>query len=100
MVKTKKKLQSLIFDKKTFKNKTLVKTWIKNNNFKGNILHAQFDDSLFNTWEGNYWGRSRLFPKFIFGMLCIIPPDLYSEGLYIPWVNIDWNPAKEPYDIT
>ena len=72
---------------------------IKNNNFKGNILHARFDESLLNTWDGNYWGRSRLIPKFIFGILCIFPSDLYSPGLYIPWVNIDWHPAQEPYDI-
>jgi len=72
---------------------------IKNNNFKGNLLHARFDESILNTWDGNYWGRSRLIPKFIFGELCILPSDLYFPGLYIPWVNIDWHPAKEPNDI-
>jgi len=72
---------------------------IKNNNFKGNLLHARFDECLLNIWDGNYWGRSRIIPKFIFGVLCIIPSDLYFPGIYITWVNIDWHPAKEPYKI-
>jgi len=85
-----------------YKGLTLLSSYynsINNNNFKGNLLQARFDDSLFNTWDGNYWGRSRLFPKFIFGVLCIIPPDLYFPGVYITWINIDWHPAKEPYII-
>jgi len=48
-------------------------------------------------WEGNYWGRSRSLPKVIFGFFKII-----SELRYwgIPTkIQIDWHPAKEPYDI-
>jgi len=43
------------------------------------------------TWDGNYWNKPRNFPKPIFGRL----------GPYslIPWINFDWNPAQEPYDI-
>ncbi len=60
---------------------------ILRNNIKNNELSANFQ-SVPNTWDKNYWGRPRLFPKIIFGTI-----------LFIPWINIDWNPAKEPYDI-
>ena len=37
-----------------------------------------------NIWDGNYWNEPRSLPKPIFGIFGI---------------DIDWNPAKEPYDI-
>jgi len=46
-----------------------------------------------NKWEGNYWNRFRLFPVFVW--------NLYS-GYYYQFnkrFDIDWHPAKEPYDI-
>lgn len=45
-----------------------------------------------NTWNQNYWNRTRLLPKPIFGKITIgfIP---------IPWINFDWHPATEPYEI-
>jgi len=59
------------------------------NNFIGNNRSAGFGFfSPFNTWDSNYWGRPRILPKPIFGIMGIIP-----------WVNFDWNPASEPYDI-
>jgi hypothetical protein len=61
------------------------------NNFINNNRDAYFLSCKKNNWEFNYWNRARLFPKFILGRVGII-------GL-IPWFNIDWNPAKEPYDI-
>ena len=68
------------------------------NNFKrnwGGSAYMEFDleDGCFrNKWDGNYWNRPRVFPKLIFG---------YIEIFYgnIPWFNIDWHPAQEPYDI-
>ena len=60
---------------------------ILHNNINNNKRNALFQ-SVPNTWDSNYWDRSRLFPKIIFGTI-----------LFIPWFNIDWHPAKEPYDI-
>jgi len=54
-----------------------------------------FGDSIShrrNTWDENYWERSRLLPKPIFGRMGKLL-------LLIPLVAFDWHPAKEPYDI-
>ena len=60
---------------------------IYHNNFIMNILSANFRDSD-NEWNENYWNRPRLLPKPIFGIMG-----------FIPWLNIDWHPAQEPYGI-
>jgi hypothetical protein len=42
-----------------------------------------------NGFDGNYWDDWIGFgPKLIRGAV-----------LFIPWIEIDWHPAKEPYDI-
>ena len=64
---------------------------IMKNNFYSNKQHAFFENCI-NTWENNYWSRTRLFPKLIFGIIQI-------GSKWIPWLNIDWHPAQEPYDI-
>jgi len=46
-------------------------------------------------WDGNYWNRPRLLPKPIFGIKII---ELRKNRMF-PWINFDWHPAKEPYDI-
>ena len=61
---------------------------IRNNNFIFNSRHATFENSENLSWDGNYWGRPRLLPYPIFG----------RRGL-IPWIEFDYNPATEPYDI-
>lgn len=43
-----------------------------------------------NDWDGNYWNRPRFLPKLIFGIMLI--------GNI--WVDVDWHPAQEPYDIS
>ena len=58
------------------------------NNYIKNDVDSFFKNSIDLNWNENYWDRSRNLPVPIFG----------SIGL-IPWVNFDWNPAKEPYDI-
>ena len=58
------------------------------NNFIGNKRQAFFEEPPFNRWRQNYWNRPRILPKLIFGFI-----------QDIPWFNIDWLPAKEPYDI-
>ena len=64
------------------------------NNFYSNSSSAYFWGSLgsLNKWSRNYWNRPRLFPKIIFGQITI-------GSKWIPWINFDWHPAKEPYDI-
>jgi parallel beta-helix repeat protein len=67
---------------------------IKKNNFIDNQYQAQFVygipiyNGLTNRWRGNYWNGSSSRPYPI-------------RGGYIlfPWVQFDWFPAKEPYDI-
>ncbi len=65
-------------------------TFLKNN-FLNNKRHAFFRGCRENTWKQNYWNRPRILPKIIFGRI----------GIYslIPWINIDWHPAQELYDI-
>ncbi len=62
---------------------------INYNNFIKNTISASFKGCIMNDWSNNFWKRSRLLPKPIFG----------RQRRFIPWVNFDWNPAKEPYDI-
>jgi parallel beta-helix repeat protein len=65
---------------------------IKYNNFIHNKQNAYFKQfSLFNHWEGNYWTDWVSFgPKLIIGKL---------GSVSFPWINFDWHPAQEPYDI-
>ena len=69
---------------------------IKNNNFKNVIIKGivKFFTYFDNHWEGNYWGRPRILPKFIIGL------KMLTENLGIPSkIQIDWRPALKPYDI-
>lgn len=65
---------------------------IHENNFINNSRNAYFFlFSPLNKWDGNYWNEPRTTPVPIFG----------SVGLVFPsWINFDWHPAKEPYDIS
>ena len=65
---------------------------ILKNNFLDNELDAFFINSFINHWKQNYWNKPHLLPKPIFGKIVI----LYRE---ITWIQFDWHPAKEPYDI-
>ena len=64
-----------------------------------------------NTWDANYWGRSRLLPKPVLGVLISIIPtmilDFFSTllfgipcFLFIPVIRFDWHPANTPYPTT
>lgn len=66
---------------------------IHHNNFINNKINAFFLNSTYNKWNDNYWNRPRLLPKPIFGTIKI-------GSIWIPWFNIDWHPAKEPYEVT
>lgn len=67
------------------------KNTISENNFRNNKRSSYFIDSK-NIWKHNYWGRPRILPKLIFGVIKI-------DSKWIPWINIDWRPALRPYDI-
>lgn len=78
-----------------------------------NFLHNEKDVEFFESrgllqikktvaaWGHNYWGRSSCYPKCIMGIREINVGFLPYAGIVfkIPWCNVDWNPAREPYDI-
>ena len=48
-------------------------------------------------WSGNYWDNwMGIGPKLISGMIIL---QGFLLDYFIPWINFDWHPAKEPYDI-
>ena len=67
------------------------------NNFK----YSHRSENIFtidsdNKWYGNFWDRSRILPVIIWGFKII---RFFKFTFLIPSVDIDWNPASEPYDI-
>jgi parallel beta-helix repeat protein len=69
-------------------------TIIQENNLFQNQQPAFFTSSFFSKWQWNYWNTSRILPKLIpgqFGGMII--------HKWIPFLNFDWTPAKEPYSI-
>ena len=55
-------------------------------------------------WDGNYWDEPRLQPFFITGLICFYHYIMYiyprlTGKLPINWINFDFHPAQEPYDI-
>ena len=90
----------------TFKNnqkgiiiQLAIRNIINNNNFLNNKENVQINNTIRNKWNGNYWDDWKgIGPYLIFGRIFWIFP--YGEIFFIfPWVQIDWCPAKEPYDI-
>jgi parallel beta-helix repeat protein len=65
---------------------------ILKNNFIGNKRHAFLEDSWKNIWKHNFWNKSRLLPKPIFGYIKL-------KYISIPWFIFDWRPALEQYEI-
>ena len=70
---------------------------IVENNFVDNIQNAGLHQlSITNHWDNNYWDdwegltSGVKLPKVIRGKLW---------ARWIPWVNFDWHPAEEPYEI-
>ena len=68
--------------------------YIHHNNFikDSNSINAYFVQfSHMNIWDENYWNEPKIMPYPIIGSL----------GLGIPsWINFDWHPAQEPYEIS
>jgi parallel beta-helix repeat protein len=68
------------------------------NNFIDNYIHALSKYLFFslykNKWDKNFWGKPRNLPKIIFGLKMI------GNYFGIPYrFDVDWHPAKEPYEI-
>jgi len=68
---------------------------IRYNNIMNNKNNAVILNSLNNHWIENYWDDYNGFgPKVIWGRIML--PQI--SDFYIPWLNFDWHPAKEPYE--
>jgi len=76
-------------------------TTIKQNNILNTKLYACFHNAILNLWIGNYWGRLKVLPKIIPGMILIYkhPDPFHYKTIFIPWINVDWHPAIKPFDI-
>ncbi|MBN1860661.1 MAG: right-handed parallel beta-helix repeat-containing protein [Candidatus Thermoplasmatota archaeon] len=76
-----------------------------NNTFQHNtLINAGYGLAYYtnhgtpDTWYQNYWGRSRILPKLIFGNRMFNEDD-DDHAFCLPWVIIDWHPVQEPYNI-
>jgi parallel beta-helix repeat protein len=69
---------------------------VENNNFISNFVCAIFTYCI-NKWNSNYWNKPMILPKTIFGFWKI--RNSIGGEMMVPWINIDWFPAREPYDI-
>ena len=67
---------------------------ITKNNFMNNNYNANFSVNRFFSlrWINNFWESPHLLPKLIFGIM-------NWRGEKRKWINFDFRPAKEPYDI-
>ncbi len=77
---------------------------VQYNNFISNEENAKFakffhqDFLIPNKWKNNYWDD-----WIGFGVKCI-PGIMYIPcgnpiGTFIPWMEMDWHPAKKPYEL-
>ncbi len=72
----------------------------KNNFIDNNLYHAYFKNSFLNNWTNNYWDDwNKNLPRPIYGRIEINPLEDPNPWITIPWINFDWHPAREPYDI-
>jgi nitrous oxidase accessory protein NosD len=79
---------------------------IEKNNFINNSIHTIFFVIIASPgslqYRENYWGKQHFLPKFIFGLITSGGASEDLPGLpwlILPFIKIDWHPAKEPYDI-
>ena len=71
---------------------------IVSNTFLNTTHEAEFLMAFFCHWQHNYWNQPRLMPKVIHGAIQIPLGGIFYP-VEISWINIDWCPAQEPYDI-
>jgi len=68
---------------------------IKENNIISNDYPAYFRYAYPNFWLSNYWDDwDKALPRPIYGEI-----RLERLDMVVPWVQFDWKPAREPYDI-
>jgi parallel beta-helix repeat protein len=90
----------------SFDNRIVENNFIENgpeiaplwNYLYGNVgfVYSMFPKRPYNnTWDKNFWDKGRILPKLVFGVYRFSP----SGVLEFPWIDFDWHPAKEPYDI-
>ncbi len=77
---------------------------INKNNFIGNDRDAFFTTiigvSTSNHWSGNYWDDWQIgSTRPIHGEIFLFPRRHLNTHTTFPWLNFDWNPANEPYEI-
>jgi len=78
---------------------------IERNNFIGKLKHQPLHNTWFESFDSNYWGQPRSFPKMLYGNWDYYPPliNLISPYFWfsipLPEFKFDWHPAQEPYDI-
>jgi parallel beta-helix repeat protein len=82
-------------------------TTFERNNFIANTkqvhVTGMLDDvqQLRSKWDANYWNRPRIAPKLIVGLgLCAVPgPGDLIFWIPFPIMQVDWHPARRPYEI-
>jgi parallel beta-helix repeat protein len=82
---------------------------VQENNFIRNLKNAYFENIFpfffTNNWIGNYWDKNiGIFTHALRGRMVVVIP-LFSPYqlpfiMFFPWINFDFQPAKEPYDIS
>lgn len=79
------------------KNCLIIKNNFINNQKQAYFLFRLFRDFPRSRWDQNYWDDWHLQrPKPVKGSLAII---IIVFALRIPWIQFDWRPVQEPYDI-
>jgi hypothetical protein len=86
-----------IITKNNLKNYSQNRFW-----FTGLFGERLFEGFKKSIWVGNYWDTwSGVGPKMISGykiLMIYLNPYVFIP-IFIPWVDFDWHPANEPYDI-
>ncbi|MCJ7571908.1 MAG: right-handed parallel beta-helix repeat-containing protein [Candidatus Thermoplasmatota archaeon] len=80
-----------------FSNQIAKNNFIDNENHSGMYVDGIYLYDYRNKWVNNYWGGSILsgvFPKVLLGHAFLWP-----LAIIYPYIEVDWHPAKEPYDI-
>ena len=83
----------------SFKSTSYTENKIINNNFIdiNYFTKFYFSNYFYNFWNQNYWGKTRQLPKLIIGYWTF---SFLGKTFFIPAkLQIDWNPAKKPYDV-